>query len=122
MLANLNVGYVLPARICQNFGIWRNTEVRQLIEPDERNLGTLPVEFRGLMLQVPETDRRSGRKAIFKIANPSLGADQRVKLAGLIPKSALVGDLWACPAEDDAAEILVADVAEGLQQERKTFT
>jgi hypothetical protein len=40
--------------------------MRQFIEADERYLCTLPVELRGLMLQVPEAYGGTGRELLFE--------------------------------------------------------
>ena len=55
-------------------------EMSQLIERDQRNLASLPVEHGLVVLEVLERNRRARRKRPIKVALVRLGAEQRIEL------------------------------------------
>jgi hypothetical protein len=95
--------------------------MRQLIETDERDLRSLPVEDGLVVLEVGERNRGAGWKAPIEVGVVRFRAKQRVKLEAFVPEAAFIGDLRRCAAKDDGAEGRIVDVADRLEQLAEGF-
>ena len=77
-------------------------EVRQLVEADQWDLRTLPVQDRLVVLEVAEADRRTRWECPLKVRSTARdAADIVIELLALVPQSALVSDLDERPPKED---------------------
>ena len=93
-------------------------EVRELVEPDQRQLGPLPVVHGGVMLQVRELAGRAAGEAPAQLALVGLRAHERVDLRRLRPEAARRSDLRDAAAKEHEVEVRIVHMPQRLQQER----
>lgn len=93
-------------------------EMCQFVEADERDLCALVAIHRVIAVQVVKSDLRAARE------DDALGcrfqerrAQGPVNAFRIVPEAAFISNLAAVPTENDDAELRVADVPQGLEQQ-----
>ena len=92
----------------------------QLIEAQEGDLGALPIQNRGVVLQMAEAHLGSGSERPSQIVEPWT-REAAVYPQARIPERSFFLYVRQGPAKDDRSEARLTDMAKRFQQERKAL-